>query len=243
VTTEVGVLTIAGPSSAELLERVSGTRISESSHPFFSVRDLSIGPVLSRALRLSYTGELGWELHLPIEMLRTAYLSLVAAGNGLGLTDVGYRALDALGMEKGYGAVGADLEREHTPLEAGLGHLVRMSKGPFRGRDALLEQERTGIPSRRVCLLLDTADEALPYGMEPVLSGGKVVGFTARGGYGHRIGRGLAFAYLPPAVVSEPSDLSIRILGRDVPVSLTTEAAYDPEDRRRTIGSGLNVRT
>jgi glycine cleavage system aminomethyltransferase T len=100
----------------------------------------------------------------------------------------------------------------------------------------LLAQTEQGIPSRRACLLLDPAEDAVPYGMEPVSSGGEVIGFTARGGYGHRIGRGLAFAYLPPEVVADPSDLSIRILGREVPVSLTTQAVYDREDRRRSIG-------
>jgi len=235
VSSQFGVLTVAGPRSATLLERASGMAIDEAGFPFFGLRMLPIGYVMCRALRVSYSGELGWELHMPIEMLRSAYQRLMAAGQDLGLTDIGYQALDWLGMEKAYGAIGADLDREHTPLEAGLGHLVRLDKGPFTGRDALLAQQERGIEVRRVCLLLDAGHEAMPYGMEPVVRGTEVVGFTDRGGYGARIERAIAMAYLPTSLIGTPEGLAVRILGHDIPAFISTAVPYDPQDRRRRI--------
>ena len=232
------MLTVAGPRAARLLEAASGGTVDDASHPFFGWRDIQIGLARVRALRVSYSGELGWELHMPIEMVRTAYETLISAGRDLSIADVGYRALDSLGLEKGYGAIGADLDREHSPLEAGLGHLVRLDKGPFKGRDALLRQVEIGVPQRRRCLLLDPGDDALPYGMEPVVRREQIIGFTVRGGYGHRIDRAIAYAYLPTEVDDGADDLSVVILGKESPVRVSSSAPYDQDDKRRLIGSG-----
>jgi glycine cleavage system aminomethyltransferase T/glycine/D-amino acid oxidase-like deaminating enzyme len=238
VTTSWGVLTVAGPQAALLLEMASGGAVDDASHPFFSWRDIQIGRARARALRVSYSGELGWELHVPIEMVSVAYEALITAGRDLGITDVGYRALDSLGLEKGYGAIGADLDREHSPLEAGLGHLIRPDKGSFKGREAFVRQVESGVSQRRYCLLLDPEDDAMPYGMEPVTRHGETIGFTVRGGYGHRIGRAIAYAYLPTDIDTDAGDLTVGILGKESSVSVSTVAPYDPDDRRRVIGRG-----
>lgn len=228
VTTEIGVLTVAGPRSRQLLERVSGTSLASTETPFLSHREIPIGYATVRAMRLSYTGELGWELHLPIEALTPTYLALGDAGHDLGLTDVGYRALDWLGLEMGYGALGSDLTRDYTPIEAGLGHLVKLTKGPFVGRDALIERDATGPAQRRVWLLFDPRSDAQPSGMEPVSLDGSLVGFTVRGGYGSRIGRALAVAYLPPEVIEVGTGLTVAVLGEECPVTLALQPPYRP---------------
>jgi dimethylglycine dehydrogenase len=233
ISTEIGVLTVSGPRSRALLERASGVSMPASEFPFMSWRELPIGLTVARALRVSYAGELGWELHVPIETLRTAYLALVAAGEDLGLVDVGYRALDSLGLEKGYGLLGADLTREYTPLRAGLGRLIRFDKGSFIGRDALLRERAAGPTTRLAWLLFEEGSPALPSGMEPVCRDGGLVGFTVRGAYGHRIDRPLAVAYLAPEVLADPRHLTVEILGEEHGVVVSPRPPYDPENTRR----------
>ena len=234
VTTEVGVLTITGPSSRELLERITGVELSDTVAPFLSVRNLMVGHCAVRALRVAYSGELGWELHMPVEMLREAYLIIVEAGADLGIRDVGYRALESLGLEKGYGSLGLDLTREYTPLEAGLSGLIRFRKEYFIGRDALLRQREIGVTRSLAWLLLDSHVLATPSGMEPVMRGDDLVGFTVRGGYGYRIDRPLAVCYLPIEILTASPDLSMEIQGEIVPAELSVRPAYDPDNHRRS---------
>jgi dimethylglycine dehydrogenase len=176
---------------------------------------------------LSYSGELGYELHMPMETLRVTYLVLHELGRDLGLTDVGYRALDGLGLEMGYGSLGVDLTREYSPVEAGLDRLVRPAKGPFVGRDALLDRFSKRPSQRRVWLLFDPNSDAQPNGMEPVSQAGKLVGSTVRGGYGHRLGRAIAVAYLPHEVILEGNGLTVGILGEEWPVSMSFGPPYE----------------
>jgi glycine cleavage system aminomethyltransferase T len=233
VTTEIGVLTLTGPSSRAVLERVSGRSMSSSDCPYLTWCEIPIGRILSWALRVAYSGELGWELHMPVETLREAYLTLQQAGQEFGITDVGYRALESLGLEKGYLALGADLTREYNPLEAGLERLLRIEKGPFVGRDALQRQRTAPIGKRLAWLLLDPGAEVMPSGMEPILQNGEVIGFTVRAAYGYRIGRPIVAAYLPPEIFREPGGLTVEILGELYPASLTIRAPYDPQNVRR----------
>jgi dimethylglycine dehydrogenase len=234
VTTEIGVLTITGPRSRELLERVTGVALNDTVAPFMSVRNLMVGHCAVRALRVAYSGELGWELHMPAEMLREAYLIIVEAGAALGIADVGYRALESLGLEKGYGSVGFDLTREYTPLEAGLSGLIRFRKEYFIGRDALLRQRESGVTRAVAWLLLDSDVQATPSGMEPVLRGDELVGFTVRGGYGYRIGRPIAVCYLPTEIITAAPELSLEIQGEIVRAQLSVRPAYDPDNHRRS---------
>ncbi len=241
VSTRFGALTITGPGARTLLERASGQSFADDVAPFMSVRPIELGFTSGWALRVSYSGELGWEVHLPIEMLRSAYLELQACGRDLGLTDAGYRVLDALGMERGYGAIGADLSRDYSPIEAGLGTLIRMDKGPFVGRDGLLDRHRDGVPRHRAWLLFDADVPVLPSGMEPVSQGGRLVASTVRGGHGHRLGRAIAVAYLPTDVVEDPSGLTVGILDEEWPVVAERRAPYRAGASRPTTAAGASA--
>ena len=145
VTGRWGVLAIAGPRSREILESVCDDDLSAGAFPFMAAREIRVGSVPVRALRATYTGELGWELHHPIEYSRTLHDLLIEAGGPLGLADIGYRALESLRLEKGYRLWGVDIMPQCTPLEAGLERFVRFEKGDFIGRDALLRQRDAGI--------------------------------------------------------------------------------------------------
>jgi glycine cleavage system aminomethyltransferase T len=170
LTSRLGVLTLAGPRSRELLQRVSGAHFSNDRFPFFAARDIDVAGVPVRAMRLSYVGELGWELHHPLEYQVALYDAIVGAGRDLGLVDFGYRALEAMRLEKGYRLWGADISADWTPFEAGLGRFVKLDKGDFIGRERLLDQRERGVASRLTCLVLDDSD-ALPDGGEAVLRG------------------------------------------------------------------------
>ncbi len=226
VTERYAVLTLAGPRSRELLERVTGADCSGEAFPFFACRELDG----VRALRLSYVGELGYELHHPIELQRDLYDRLLEAGAELGLVDFGYRALDSLRLEKAYRLWGADMSADWTPLEAGLERFVRFDKD-FIGREALLRQREEGVRRRLACLVVDVAD-ADPHGYEPILAGGRPIGYVASGGYGHVVGVAIALAYLPVGHGEPGTELTVEILGERRPARVVAQPLYDPTNER-----------
>lgn len=227
VTGRIGVLTLAGPRSRELLARLTEADVSNEAFPYMSARWIRVASAPEvLALRISYEGELGWELHLPIEHLRSAYDALVEAGEPLGLADFGYRALESLRMEKGYRLWGADIGPEFTPLEAGLERFVAFDKGGFIGREALLRQREEGIRRTLACLVVETAD-ALPHSDEPVLQGERVVGYVACAERGHVVGATIAHAYLPVELGRIGTRLEVEILGERRPAEVVTSPLYD----------------
>lgn len=232
VTGRIGVLTLAGPRSRELLARLTEADLSNEAFPYMSARWIRVASAPEvLALRISYEGELGWELHLPIEHLRSAYDALVEAGEPLGLADFGYRALESLRMEKGYRLWGADIGPEFTPLEAGLERFVAFDKGGFIGREALLRQREEGIRRTLACLVVETAD-ALPHSDEPVLQGERVVGYVACAERGHVVGATIAHAYLPVELGRTGTRLEVEILGERRPAEVVTSPLYDPAGER-----------
>ena len=228
---ERGVLTIAGPRSRELLRRISGDEFGNERFPFFSSRTVRIGPASVMAMRLSYVGELGWELHHDLADQSALYERIVSAGGDLGLVDFGYRALDAMRLEKGYGLWGADLTADWTPLEAGLGRFVKPGKGGFIGREALLAQLARGIERKLSCLTVDDAP-AIPYLGEPVYHGDQVVGYVASGGFGPTVGTSIAFAYLPVRLAEPGTSLAVGLLGERVGATVVRTPLYDPENKK-----------
>ncbi len=234
VTAAWGVLAIAGPRSREILAALSEDDWSNAGFPFMAVRDLHLGPVPVRALRITYTGELGWELHHPIEYTHTLYDLLFEAGASHGLADVGYRALDSLRLEKGYRLWGVDISPLYTPLEAGLERFVRLDKGDFIGRDALIRQLEDGIRQRLVTVRieLDPADDLFPRGGEPVHTGGRLVGYLRAAHPGHAVGMALGLAYLPVEVATPGTPVEIDILGISRPGQVIQTAVYDPAGSR-----------
>ncbi|MEZ5100211.1 MAG: FAD-dependent oxidoreductase [Thermoleophilia bacterium] len=232
VTARLGVLTIAGPSSRALIQRLTDADLSNEAFPFFTSQEITVGMAPVRAMRVSYVGELGWELHHPIEYSRHLYDLLFAHGDDLGLVDFGYRALDAMRLEKAYRLWGADMSADYTPFEAGLGRFVKLDKGDFVGRDALVRQQDAGGPSIHLsCLVVDHAGvDAHAY--EPIRQGEDVVSYVMAGGYGHTVEKSIALAYLPTAQATPGTELTIEILGERRPAVVVEQPILDPQGER-----------
>lgn len=223
-TTAMGILALAGPGSRELL---SGLTDDDLAFSWLSVRDITVAGVKARALRLSYTGELGWELHVAVGDMAPLYAALVDAG----VRPFGVYALNAMRMEKGYGGWGGDLTTERTPLEAGLDHLVKAEGRDFIGRDAMMARATSGEAWHMVLLELDGAATAYPFSVHSVLRGDRAVGMVTTAAYGHRIGRSLALAYLTPEAGTNPNGLSVLVLGQAIAATVLDAAPYDPDNR------------
>jgi dimethylglycine dehydrogenase len=231
VTERHGVLTLAGPRSRELLQRLTEADLSRAAFPFFRARKLVVGGVETLTLRVSYVGELGFEVHHPIEHQASLYELLLEAGEPLGLVDFGYRALESLRLEKAYRLWGVDMSADYTPLEAGLERFVRFDKGDFVGRDALVRQRDEGIRQSLACLTVE-ADGADPHGYEPVLLDDRPIAYVASGGYGHAVARSIAFAYLPVEHAQPGTRLAVEILGERRPAVVVPQPHYDPSNER-----------
>jgi glycine cleavage system aminomethyltransferase T/glycine/D-amino acid oxidase-like deaminating enzyme len=232
VTARTGVLTVTGPRSRELLQTLTDDDLGNAAFPYMTAGTLRLGSVPEvLALRISYEGELGWELHHPIEYLRHLYEQVLEAGEPLGLVDFGYRALDSLRLEKGYRLWGADIGPDFTPLEAGLGRFVAFDKGDFIGREALLRQRDEGIARTLACLVVETTD-ALPHGDEPVLEGDRVVGYVSAADRGHVVGATIALAYLPVELAEPGTALDVEILGERRAAAVVEAPIYDPGGER-----------
>ena len=228
VTADYGVLTLAGPRSRELLQRLSLDDLSREAFPFFRARHIQVSGLDAIALRVSYVGELGYELHHPLELQPELYDRLSEAGADLGLVDFGYRALESLRLEKGYRLWGADMSADYTPLEAGLERFVAFDKGDFVGREALLGRE----PRIRLSTLVVHADGADAHGYEPVSLDGKLVTYVMAGGYGHTVGKSLALAYLPIEHAQDGTEVEVEILGERRPACVAEQPLYDPAGGR-----------
>ena len=231
ITSRYGVLTLAGPRSREVLQALTDHDCSHQSFRFFRCQEFHVGMAPIRALRLSYVGELGYELHHPIEYQRYLYDLLMEAGAQFQIVDWGYRALDSMRLEKAYRLWGVDMTADWTPLQAGMERFVALDKGDFIGRDALLREQERGVEYRLACLVVDS-DDADPHGYEPVLAGGEVIGYVAAGGYGHVVEKTIALAYLPSQYAEAGTDLEVKILGTLRSARVVAEPLYDPENQR-----------
>ncbi|HZS32692.1 MAG TPA: FAD-dependent oxidoreductase [Methylomirabilota bacterium] len=231
VTARWGVLVVAGPRARAVLARLTDADLGAAAFPWLAAREIPVAFTRVRALRINCVGELGWELHHPIDAQVGLDDALRAAGAEWGIADVGLRAMDSLRLEKGYRLWGADLNTEVTALEGGLEALVAFDKGEFVGRAALLGQRAAGVRHRLAMLEVDAAD-ADCWGNEAVWAGGRVVGITTSGGFGHSLGRSLAIAYLEAAAAGVGTPLAVEILGDRRPARVIAEPPYDPADRR-----------
>jgi dimethylglycine dehydrogenase len=232
LTARTGVLTVVGPRSRQLLQVLTSDDLSIEAFPYMAARWIRLGSAPVLAMRLSYVGELGWELHHPIEYLRHLYDILVEAGEPLGLVDFGYRALDSMRLEKGYRLWGADISSDYTPFEAGLDRFVKLDKGKFIGREALLRQRAEGIRRTLACIIIE-ASEALPHVNEPVFDGdGRVVSYVMAGDYGHVVEKTIALAYLPVELAAPGTYLDVEILGERCPATVVEVPLYDRENMK-----------
>jgi glycine cleavage system T protein len=237
VTSAYAVLAVMGPRARELLARVSRADLSPASFPFGAMREIDIGYATALAGRMTYVGELGWELYVPTEMAVTVYEALAGAGAGLGLKDCGYYALDSLRIEKSYRAWGRELTPDDTPWEAGLGFTVKLDKpGGFIGRDALVRQKAAGATRRCVGFTLDDP-EAVAWGGELVLRDGRPAGELTSAAHGHALGRAVALGWVRHTAPIDAAWLAggrwaVDVAGVRVPATLHPKAPYDPGGAR-----------
>ncbi|MEE3326708.1 MAG: FAD-dependent oxidoreductase [Myxococcota bacterium] len=227
----VGVLTLAGPHSRRVLAALTSSDCSNRGFRFFRCQPMQVGMAPVRALRLSFVGELGYELHMPMEYQRHVYDLLMKEGAQFGIRDWGYRALESMRLEKGYRLWSADMSADWTPLEAGMERFVDFNKGDFMGREALLSQKEDGVAYRLTGMIVET-EGADAHGFEPVLGDEEIIGYVASGGYGHRTGHSIAFSYLPIQYAQPGTRLAIRILDKKCRATVTAGPIYDPENKR-----------
>jgi 4-methylaminobutanoate oxidase (formaldehyde-forming) len=237
VTSGAAVLGVMGPRSRALLARLTDADLSNSAFPFLASREIWLGSASVRASRVTYVGELGWEIYVPTDLAPGVYDALVSAGEDLGLRHAGYHAMDSLRIEKAYRSWGHDLGSEDTPLEAGLAFAVRLDKkAPFLGRDALLAQREKPLGRRLVVFTLDDSHPLL-YHDEPILRDGVLIGRICSGAYGHTIGRSIGLGYVecPDGVTDafiENGRWEIEIACERQPARAQLAPPYDPKSLR-----------
>ncbi len=230
VTTQYGVFAIAGPKSRDVLKKIISdaepeTALSNKRFPWLSAKQIELGMCPVNAIRVAYTGELGWELHHPIEMQNYLFDLIMKAGKEYGLKLVGARAQNWLRQEKSYRAFGTELGRDATPLEADLPRFVNMDK-EYQGKDAMLAK---GIRSKCVTLLIDGPEDADPWGREALIHDGKRVGRLTSGGYSVAFGKSIGMGYVPPELAEVGTKLKVRMF-RDLWDAVVVEdSPYDPK--------------
>ncbi len=234
---ELGVLNVTGPAARHLLAQVTDADLGNESFGWLRGRCITVAGVAEvRALRVGFTGELGWELHMPTEHLATVYDALWSAGDKLGVADVGNHALDSLRMEKCY-LTSRELTHDVNPDEAGLQRFVKPDKGDFVGRDALLARRQRATGGKKpyrwqlAYLSVDT-DDADVHAADGVYADGRCVGLVTSGAYGFWTGQGLAFAYLSPENAKPGTALEVRVVGEMRPARVLNQALYDPTNAR-----------
>ncbi|MBS3978379.1 MAG: FAD-dependent oxidoreductase [Rhodobacteraceae bacterium] len=235
VTEDWGTLSLMGPAARAILSKVTAADVSNSALPFGSAREIIIAGVPVRALRVTYVGELGWELHIPIAALGTVYDALMAADPLL--KPVGYRALESLRLEKGYRAWSSDITPNDTPFEAGLGWAVKLKSGiAFLGRDALLGRQDQPLPKRFAGFTV-AEPQAVLVGRETILRDDQPVGYLTSGGYGYSLGKSIGYGYLrndrgvTPDWVDQ-GRYALVIAGEKTPADVTLDPPYDPAGTR-----------
>jgi glycine cleavage system T protein len=237
VTSGLGVLSVMGPQSRDLLQSLTPDDLSDQAFPFATSREIELGYGLVRASRITYVGELGWELYVPTEFMVGVYDEIVTAGLAHGLVHAGYHALNSLRIEKAYRHFGHDITDEDTPLEAGLGFAVKLDKaGGFIGREALLRQREAGIEKRLLQFQLKSP-EPLLYHNEPIWRGDAIVGFVRSGMYAHTLGAAVGLGYVSDTEgvtgkSIDPDAYEIEVAGVRHPAIASLRPLYDPKSGR-----------
>ena len=242
VTSAYSVLSVMGPNARALLQQVTRAELSNAAFPFGTQQVIGIAGRPVRALRVTYVGELGWELHLPVEYAVTVYDALVDAGADHGLKNAGYRAIESCRLEKGYRAWGSDIGPDHTPIEAGLGWAVKLRTSvDFLGRAAMERQRADGV---RKMLAVFTIDEPIDapnptvlLGRETIYRDGERVGWLTSGGYGYTIGRPIGYGYVrnPDGVTADfvsSATYELEVATERVPCTVSLRPLYDPTNER-----------
>jgi dimethylglycine dehydrogenase len=222
---------LAGPRARALLERLADRDVSNAAFPFLSFRELELGMVPAKVGRITFTGDLGYEIWVSVDYQRALYDHILRAGGEFDLCRFGARALHSLRLEKSFGTWAREFRPIYGPFEAGLGRFVDLRKNDFIGRDAALKEKETGAGRRLVSFAIE-ANGADAVGDEPVWHSGKVIGWITSGGYAHHLRRSLALGYIPAALAEESAGFEVEILGERRPAELALAPAFDPQGRR-----------
>jgi sarcosine dehydrogenase len=237
VTSAYCVLALMGPNARDVLASVTQADLSNAAFPFGTWREIDLAGAPVRALRVTYVGELGWELHIPVECALAVYERLMEAGRQFGIANAGYRAIESLRLEKGYRAWGADIGPDHTPLDAGLGWAVKLAKSlPFLGRDALLAQRSQPLGKRLACFTVDDPRVVL-LGRETIYRDGERVGWLSSAGWGYTVCKNIGFGYARNADGVDDAMLAsgsyeLEVAAARIACRLHPEALYDPRAQR-----------
>jgi 4-methylaminobutanoate oxidase (formaldehyde-forming) len=230
VTSGYACLGLWGPAARGILQPLTTTPIGNELFPFMTAQQLAVGSVPCLALRVTYVGELGWELYCASEFGQRLWDTIWESGRDKGLMAGGYKAVESLRLEKGYRAWAADISPESDPYQAGLGFCVKLDKGDFIGRDALLKKREAPAVTRLACLVLEDP-RSVALGSEPVRIDGKVAGRITSGGYGYAVKKSIAYAYVPAsATVGTP--VEVEIFGTWVSGEITKDPLYDPKGEK-----------
>ncbi|MDU8911740.1 FAD-dependent oxidoreductase [Aestuariicoccus sp. MJ-SS9] len=235
VTAAEGVLAVMGPRARDLMQAVSPDDFSNAANPFGTAQEIEIGLGIARAHRMSYVGELGWEIYVGADMAAHAFDTLWEAGQDVGLKLCGMHMMDSCRIEKAFRHFGHDITCEDHVLEAGLGFAVKTDKARFTGREAVLRKRETGLEKRLVQFLLSDP-EPLLYHNEPILRDGQIVGYLSSGAYGHHLGAAVGMGYVPCAGESAAQVLAsgyeIDVAGVRVKATASLRPLYDPNSER-----------
>lgn len=237
VSDEMAVLSLMGPNARDVLSRATGADLGNDAFPFYTSQEIVLDAGVIRANRLSYVGELGWELYVPNSIAMAVYDALQAVGEDYGLRDAGTYALTSLRLEKAFRAFGHELTTDETPLDAGLGFATKLDGDtPFLGRDALLRQRDAG-PTKRLFVFTVEDPDVFLIGNEPVLLNGEILGQLTSVAYGHTLGRSVALGYMrlhgnTAAAIAAETGYTLDFAGETVPVAVSLQAAYDPAGNR-----------
>jgi dimethylglycine dehydrogenase len=239
LTSSIGVLVVAGPKARILMERVSKADFSDKRFRWLTGQQIVAGGVSVNALRVNFVGELGWELHHPIEYQNKLFDALFEAGEELSLKPFGIRAMDSMRMEKSYRIIGTELSIEYSAFESVLDRFINLGKGDFLGKQALLDRQSKGLQSQLVTLVIKDVVDADALGNNALLSEGQLVGRATSGGFGFRVNESLAMGMVEPAFAQPGTEMSIEILGQNYPAVVVEESPYDPKNQRLRISDAV----
>ncbi len=233
ITTSRGCFVVAGPRARDLLSKLTDAPLDNVNFPWLTSQVIEVGHATDvYALRVNFIGELGWELHFPIEYANSLFEQIFAAGAEFGIAMAGMRAMESMRIEKSYRMWGTDLSIEYSPLEASLDRFVRMNKGDFIGRAALEKQMAAGVPNRFVTIEVHDVVDADPLGNEPLYVNGKMCGRATAGYYGHVLGKSLALGYIAAAHSAVGTQLEIELLGQRKRATILVESPLDPQNAK-----------
>jgi dimethylglycine dehydrogenase len=228
----MGVLVVAGPKSRQLLQRVSSADFSNAAFPWLTARNICIGAASVNAMRVNYAGELGWELHHPIEYQNHIFDALMAAGEDLSLKPFGIRAMDSMRYEKSYRMIGTELSIEYSAYESAMGRFIHPEKGDFLGRTALLQRQAAGPANQLVTLEVQGVRDADALGNNALTQNGELVGRATGGNFGFRINASLALGMVRPDCAIPGTELEIEILGENYAAKIIADSPFDPRNER-----------